>query len=731
MNSETESNSSKRTRVPKKPATALNMDRASSSSASGSAPPTPAASFVTGDPLADQEFAAFGLEAEEAPLPAPPKNAKTEALAAQAAQENGAAALAAGAVAAGGPRTTLRAAAITGPIGRAKRPKNVKFSPAKTGKALARRAANGKGSGDGEVSLPNNDFCDACHGKGHFLCCDGGCLRSFHFTCLEPPLELDDLGDEAWFCKACRAVRNPPAKPPRGFFRELIYKVECENPKAFQLSAEIKSLYKNVTTAPNGDYIDSNEHRPPSKITGRAIGQEDRDGYRVKDKTGRAIVCYNCSETASQAKQRRIISCDFCEQHWHLDCLDPPMTGMPPPTRKWMCPLHSDHILPKKRLPKTTNVVVVNEPRVANNGDIIVVPRQPVRALDDDRYEEMTVSRIRYQVPEDTVILDFWGRLTGAPKSARAPQVAKLVRSGSPDSVGSPLTSMGEVSDADPPEVAKLGYSPYSKRNADLYGRRTPASGVDTSALDHLALLAENAYAELNGSGPSDTPTPATGPSPPGGVVGSDKGKGVDRRPSFGSSGGPPPAKRARQSLAPGAAPIDQSSVSPATSSNAPLAIPPYRAGAVDPSAPLARPHPPAREPSKHSSQTPSEVSVKSKEDLKALMHVRKLLASMDEAGMSAETFAEKKALMTFMDGGAVVPKLAFFKKEDHRQPWDLPWEEQSKSERSKPAGAGESHPQAPKPASSEKSSSERSKPTSSGEEGEARSFEPETYNSR
>lgn len=53
---------------------------------------------------------------------------------------------------------------------------------------------------------------------------------------------------------------------------------------------------------------------------------------------------------------------------------------------------------------------------MANNGDIIVVPRQPVRALDDDRYEEVTVSRVRYQVPEDTVILDFWGRLTGAPK---------------------------------------------------------------------------------------------------------------------------------------------------------------------------------------------------------------------------------------------------------------------------------------------------------------------------
>ena len=52
---------------------------------------------------------------------------------------------------------------------------------------------------------PNNDYCDACHGKGQFLCCEGGCLRSFHFNCLDPPVELDDLPDESWFCKACRA----------------------------------------------------------------------------------------------------------------------------------------------------------------------------------------------------------------------------------------------------------------------------------------------------------------------------------------------------------------------------------------------------------------------------------------------------------------------------------------------------------------------------------------------
>lgn len=54
---------------------------------------------------------------------------------------------------------------------------------------------------------PNHDYCDACGGKGQFLCCEGGCLRSFHFTCLEPPLELEEVPeDESWFCKACRAA---------------------------------------------------------------------------------------------------------------------------------------------------------------------------------------------------------------------------------------------------------------------------------------------------------------------------------------------------------------------------------------------------------------------------------------------------------------------------------------------------------------------------------------------
>lgn len=38
-----------------------------------------------------------------------------------------------------------------------------------------------------------------------------------------------------------------------------------------------------------------------------------------------------------------MVACDFCKLHWHLDCLNPPMTIPPHPTKKWMCPCHAEH----------------------------------------------------------------------------------------------------------------------------------------------------------------------------------------------------------------------------------------------------------------------------------------------------------------------------------------------------------------------------------------------------
>lgn len=101
-----------------------------------------------------------------------------------------------------------------------------------------------------------------------------------------------------------------------------------------------------VATGQYGEYVDTNEFRPLSGLgkPGKG-GYEDRDPYKTKDRQGRTVLCHRCKEPASQQKHKRIVACDFCEYHWHLDCIDPPLAGMPPITRRFMCPAHADEAL--------------------------------------------------------------------------------------------------------------------------------------------------------------------------------------------------------------------------------------------------------------------------------------------------------------------------------------------------------------------------------------------------
>ena len=38
-----------------------------------------------------------------------------------------------------------------------------------------------------------------------------------------------------------------------------------------------------------------------------------------------------------------LVSCDYCSNMYHLDCLTPPLTSLP--TTRWMCPLHGEIFL--------------------------------------------------------------------------------------------------------------------------------------------------------------------------------------------------------------------------------------------------------------------------------------------------------------------------------------------------------------------------------------------------
>lgn len=114
----------------------------------------------------------------------------------------------------------------------------------------------------------NNDFCSACNGSGYLLCCDG-CDRSFHFTCLDPPLNANAKElDEPWFCFICVANRPLPLESPeKGQTREtmftpLLRSLKKRNPRNFELPQELREHFEGVTSDKNGNFIESVNTKP-------------------------------------------------------------------------------------------------------------------------------------------------------------------------------------------------------------------------------------------------------------------------------------------------------------------------------------------------------------------------------------------------------------------------------------------------------------------------------------
>lgn len=110
-------------------------------------------------------------------------------------------------------------------------------------------------------------------------------------------------------------------------------------------------------------------------IFSRFAAHEERDPFRLKDRNSAPVLCFRCGKSAlpdgelssgqssfatngRETRGRRsslrappgevlwksIVSCDHCTLHWHLDCLDPPLSSMPSAHKKWMCPAHVEHI---------------------------------------------------------------------------------------------------------------------------------------------------------------------------------------------------------------------------------------------------------------------------------------------------------------------------------------------------------------------------------------------------
>ncbi|KAI8376182.1 uncharacterized protein BYT42DRAFT_377549 [Radiomyces spectabilis] len=219
------------------------------------------------------------------------------------------------------------------------------------------------------VIKKNNDYCDTCGGTGRFICCDA-CPKAFHFSCVEPPMEADQVAEmkDPWFCNEClHRQSNQSISAPQGLFHCLFEDLETKNPKAFQLPFHIRNFFEGVSINKLGGYVDNTIVKPVKYKNGQPLLP---DYHQLKDQHGNFILCYACRKTALE---KPIIACDYCPLYWHMDCLNPPMPAPPNIAKKWMCPNHVEHALPRRRKRKRPRTVECTCAHHAHDGDIDII----------------------------------------------------------------------------------------------------------------------------------------------------------------------------------------------------------------------------------------------------------------------------------------------------------------------------------------------------------------------
>ena len=341
-------------------------------------------------------------------------------------------------------------------------------------------------------------------------------------------------------------------KPPKGLgpFGQLLQEIDRRNPTSFQLPADIRNYFRGIASANDGTYLNGDLVRQ-QKVTKQGY-LEDRDAFRLRDKNGKLVLCYRCGGSALPAASmaeigaglndaakvdaalesglasadptekegtgwRKIVSCDFCALHWRIDCVDPPMIGMPSIHRKWMCPAHSDHVQPKRRIPRTGQAAPQNvdlpvpsgsnigpgkhyRTRVLNNGDIDIIPDpldhyfgpdgsgrslgagwDGIPGLTNGRPStsggSVLTTKYKYRVPEKVIRSDFWSKV-GADDSSKIGDVFYVAAEALAGRRGARVILADDEDDGLPGSR----YRPFGQRDY-------PRSGLDSLADIAIARL--------------------------------------------------------------------------------------------------------------------------------------------------------------------------------------------------------------------------------------------------
>ncbi|KAG0768395.1 hypothetical protein G6F57_001233 [Rhizopus arrhizus] len=245
--------------------------------------------------------------------------------------------------------------------------------------------------------MKNHDVCDACGGVGQFICCDA-CPNAFHFTCVEPPVDSNDVDNlTEWFCNKCEHEKGKIVENgPKGLFKELVENLNVKNPTTFRLPEEIINFFEGVSSDEVGNYIDTTQLRQ-----NKNGDLSDNNYSTAKDKNGRFIQCYHCRKISLK---KLVIACDYCSLYWHLDCLTPPLAATPNSTKRWRCPNHVESILKPKRQQKHAEIMNTN--CINDNHFNIIISEETEEEKekdDDDNSDDNPILNINNKATADIV----------------------------------------------------------------------------------------------------------------------------------------------------------------------------------------------------------------------------------------------------------------------------------------------------------------------------------------
>lgn len=282
-------------------------------------------------------------------------------------------------------------------------------------------------SSDGNPTNLNQDYCSCCGMVGMFLCCES-CPKSFHFDCINPPIDSKNLPD-FWYCKDCIKKKidhnnnenSNHLTANTGIYAKLFDSIMFQDCLSFQLPKEIIESFQGISIDKLGDYND--DTLKPLKSYKQLMKDFDDPLNGIYDKNNNPFFCYYCGESGLNNKE--LIHCDYCSLSWHIDCLNPPLTSIKKLGSKWKCPNHIDDLdVPRRRFKDPEIIEISNISNFEKNGrlpinssiDIINIEdklnklKNEVKLLNQNSCcfnSNLKFSNLIFKINEEDIILNF------------------------------------------------------------------------------------------------------------------------------------------------------------------------------------------------------------------------------------------------------------------------------------------------------------------------------------